>query len=80
MVVGGGAWWVVVGGWWWRDAPGGHGRPQRPVPAHRFWPGGGDLFLLKNAARTRKATPVWGIRFIFAQYISKLLELRLVKC
>ena len=37
LVVGGGGWWVVLaggGGWWWLEAPGDHGRPKRPVPAH----------------------------------------------
>ena len=41
VVVGGGGWWVVVdgGGWWWVEVvgdPEGHGKPQRPIPAHRF--------------------------------------------
>ena len=35
---------VVAGGgdgWWRREASGDHGSPQRPIPAHRFWPGEG---------------------------------------
>ena len=30
---------VVDEWWWWWEASGGHGRRQRPGPAHRFWPG-----------------------------------------
>ena len=45
----GSGWWLVVlgggGGWWWLEAPADHGRPHRPFPAHRFWPGVENLVL-----------------------------------
>ena len=58
MVVGGGRlWWVVVGGgWWWLEAPGDHGRPQRLVPLHRFWPNSGNLDF---DVRTPKDRLLW---------------------
>ena len=42
FVAGGGRW------WWWLETPGGHGRPQRTVAAHRFWPGTRNLVLQRR--------------------------------
>ena len=52
---------VVVGGggrWW--EATGGHGRPQRPVPAHQFSPVS-RIWSSTNTAGALTATLVWEI-------------------
>ena len=47
-----------------RAAPEDHGRPQRPVPAHRFLPGD-RVYSSNNAGRIPNATLVWGKLFCF---------------
>ena len=59
LLAGGGRWWWVVvgsGGWWWRGALWGHGRPHRPVPAHKFWPSAPNLVLHNHIHKKQKAT------------------------
>ena len=61
VVCGAGRWWyVVVGGgrWWWVVVVvGGPWRPQRPVPAHIFWPVS-QFYFFNNTTRTPNSTHV----------------------
>ena len=61
------------GGWWWWEAHGGHGSPQRPIPAHRFWSSGRDI-LLHQHNQEHKSYACLGNRYLwkYSSYVFKV--------